>query len=188
MCTVEAFLAAGITDVYELYKYIHVSELGNCVGSGIGGMTSLQKMFKQRFMDKPVQKDILAETFINTTGAWINMLLLSSSGPTHTPVGACATAIESLDVGYGLIVSGKATACLVGGVDSMTQDVSYEFANMKATINATVDSAHGRDPKEMSRPATTSRNGFVESEGCGIQLITTAKLALDMGLPIYGIV
>ncbi|RDW58706.1 fatty acid synthase beta [Coleophoma cylindrospora] len=188
VCTVEAFLSAGITDTYELYKYIHVSELGNCVGSGLGGVASLQKMFKQRFMDKPVQKDILAETFINTIGAWINMLLLSSSGPTSTPVGACATAIESLDVGYGLIVNGKAKACLVGGLDDMTQDISYEFANMKATINATNDMAHGRDPKEMSRPTATTRNGFVESEGCGLQLLTTAKLAIEMGLPIYGIV
>ncbi|RFU28633.1 hypothetical protein B7463_g7708, partial [Scytalidium lignicola] len=188
ICTVEAFLAAGITDVYELYNYIHVSELGNCVGSGIGGMTALQKMFKQRFMDKPVQKDILAETFISTIGAWVNMLLLSSSGPTSSPVGACATAIESLDVACNMISNGKAKACLVGGVDDLTQDISYEFANMKATINATDDFARGRDAKEMSRPATTTRNGFVEAEGAGIQLITTAKLALDMGLPIYGIV
>ena len=28
----------------------------------------------------------------------------------------------------------------------------------------------------------------MESEGCGIQVLTTAKLALDMGLPIHGIV
>jgi len=40
----------------------------------------------------------------------------------------------------------------------------------------------------MSRPATSTRAGFVESEGCGIQLLTTASLALEMGLPIYGIV
>ena len=32
--------------------------------------------------------------------AWVNMLLLSSTGPIHTPVGACATAVESVDMGY----------------------------------------------------------------------------------------
>ena len=40
----------------------------------------------------------------------------------------------------------------------------------------------------MSRPTTTTRNGFMESQGCGMQVIMSAQLALDMGVPIYGIV
>ena len=186
--TVEALLSAGITDPYELYQYIHVSEVGICIGSGLGGLSSLTKIFKERFLDKPVQSDVLQESFINTPSAWVNMLLLSSVGPIKTPVGACATAIESLDTGYEIIVSGKAKVCLVGGSDDLQEDVSFEFANMKATINADEDSARGRAPEEMSRPATSTRNGFVEAQGCGIQVLTTAKLALDMGLPIYGVV
>ncbi|OCL09019.1 hypothetical protein AOQ84DRAFT_292055 [Glonium stellatum] len=188
VCTAEALLSAGVTDPYEFYKYIHVSQLGVCVGSGFGGAASLQGIYKERFMDKPVQNDVLAESFINTGSAWINMLLLSSSGPNITPVGACATALESLDVGYEVISSGKAKAVLVGGYDYLAKDVAYEFANMKATNNTDEDFARGRTPQEMSRPATTTRSGFVESEGCGIQVLTNAKLALEMGLPIHGIV
>ncbi|KAF2500061.1 hypothetical protein BU16DRAFT_547057 [Lophium mytilinum] len=187
VCTAEALLSAGITDAYEFYKYIHVSQLGVAVGSGYGGAASLQGIYKERFLDRPIQNDVLAESFINTGSAWINMLLLSSSGPNITPVGACATALESLDVGFELISSGKAKAVLVGGYDYLAKDVAYEFANMKATISSDVDTARGRDPQEMSRPATSTRGGFVESEGCGIQVLTTAKLALEMGLPIHGI-
>jgi len=116
------------------------------------------------------------------------MLLLSSSGPIKTPVGACATAVESVDIGYETIMEGKARVCFVGGFDDFGEEGSYEFANMKATSNAVDEFAHGRTPKEMSRPTTTTRNGFMESQGCGIQVIMTAKLALDMGVPIYGIV
>lgn len=188
VCTVEALLSAGTTDFYEFYQYIHTSEVGNCIGSGIGGMDSLAKMFKGRYSDKPVQNDILQETFINTVGAWINMLLLSSSGPIKTPTGACATSIESLDSGCELIMSGKAKICLVGGVDDLSEAVASEFANMKATVNARDEFDSGRTPKEMSRPMTSSRNGFVEAHGCGLQVITTAKLALEMGLPIYGVI
>ncbi|KAL9619278.1 MAG: hypothetical protein Q9160_006130 [Pyrenula sp. 1 TL-2023] len=187
VCTVEALLAAGITDPYEFYKYVHISELGNCVGSGIGGTTALRGMYKDRFMDRPVQKDILQESFINTMSAWVNMLLLSSTGPIKTPVGACATAVESIDIGYETIMEGKARVCLVGGFDDFQEEGSYEFANMKATSNAEDEFAHGRTPKEMSRPTTTTRNGFMESQGCGMQVIMTAQLALDMGVPIYGI-
>ncbi|KAI1378778.1 putative 3-oxoacyl-synthase [Hypoxylon crocopeplum] len=188
VCAAETFLSAGITDVYELYRTIHVSELANCVGSGMGGGQSLQKLYRQRFLDRPVQSDILAEVFVNTTGAWLNMLLMSSAGPTRTPVGACATALESLNQGYDLINSGAAKICLVGGFDDMTQDTSAEFANMKATNNSMADIERGRAPHETSRPCATSRKGFVESEGCGMQLLTSAKMALELGLPIRSIV
>ncbi|PHH71585.1 hypothetical protein CDD82_6433 [Ophiocordyceps australis] len=186
--TAEALLSCGITDPYEFYKYVHVSEVGNCVGSGMGGAVALRGMHKDRFLDKPLQNDILQESFINTMSAWVNMLLLSSSGPIKTPVGACATAVESVDAGYETIMEGKARVCFVGGFDDFGEEGSYEFANMKATSNTVDEFAHGRTPAEMSRPTTTTRNGFMESQGCGIQVIMTAKLALDMGVPIYGIV
>ncbi|KAK3715892.1 beta subunit of fatty acid synthetase [Vermiconidia calcicola] len=185
--TAECLLASGITDPYEFYKYVHISEVGNCIGSGIGGTTALRGMYKDRFLDKPLQKDILQESFINTMSAWVNMLLMSSTGPIRTPVGACATAVESIDIGYDCIVEGRARMCFVGGFDDFQEEGSYEFANMKATSNAEDEFAHGRTPKEMSRPTTTTRNGFMESQGCGMQVIMDAKLALDMGVPIYGI-
>jgi fatty acid synthase subunit alpha, fungi type len=185
--TAEALLSAGITDPYEFYKYVHVSEVGNCIGSGMGGAAALRGMHKDRFLDKPLQNDILQESFINTMSAWVNMLLLSSSGPIKTPVGACATAVESIDIGYETILEGKARICLVGGFDDFGEEGSYEFANMKATSNAVDEFDHGRTPREMSRPTTTTRNGFMESQGCGVQVIMTAKLALDMAVPIYGI-
>ncbi|KAH3679473.1 hypothetical protein WICMUC_000963 [Wickerhamomyces mucosus] len=187
VATVEAFISAGIKDPYELYKYIHVSELGNCSGSGMGGVSALRGMFKDRYKDQPVQNDILQESFINTMSAWVNMLLLSSSGPIKTPVGACATAVESLDIGYETIITGKAKVCIVGGYDDFQEEGSYEFANMNATSNSLDEFEHGRTPSEMSRPATTTRNGFMESQGSGIQIIMNAKLAIEMGVPIYGI-
>ncbi|TRX96568.1 hypothetical protein FHL15_002470 [Xylaria flabelliformis] len=183
----EALLTSGISDPYEFYKYVHVSELGNCIGSGMGGMSALNGMYNKRKMDQQVQNDILQESFINTMAAWVNMLLLSSSGPIKTPVGACATAVESIDIGYETIMEGKARVCIVGGFDDFSEEGSFEFANMKATSNAVDEFAHGRTPQEMSRPTTTTRNGFMESQGCGVQVIMTAKLAIDMGLPIYGI-
>ncbi|KAK9235159.1 3-oxoacyl-synthase [Lipomyces kononenkoae] len=186
--TVEGLLSAGITDPYEIYKYIHVSELGNCFGSGLGGTNSSEKMYRDRLADKPVQNDILQETFLNTVGAWVNMLLLSSSGPNKTSVGACATSVESLDTAYDLILAGKAKMCFVGSVDEFSEYTSLEFSNMKATSNAETEREAGRDPKEMSRPAASSRKGFMESHGAGLHIACTAKLAIEMGLPIYGVI
>lgn len=186
--TAEALIASGIVDPYEMYQYVHVSEVGNCIGSGIGGMKSHEAMQTFRMRDLPVQNDILPETFINVISAWINMLLISSSGPIKTPVGACATAVESLEMGYETIALGKAKICLVGGVDDFHGTISHEFANMSATSNSTNEAADGRDPREMCRPATSTRNGFMESQGAGVQILMRGDLALKMGVPIYGIV
>lgn len=188
VATVEALISSGITDPYEFYEYVHVSEVGNTAGSGIGGVTALRGMYKDRWMDKPVQKDVLQESFINTMSAWVNMLLLSSAGPIKTPVGACATAAESVEIGYDTINSGKAKIVIVGGYDDFQEEGSFEFANMGATSNTEKEFAHGRTPKEMSRPTTTTRSGFMESQGAGMQILMQGSLAIKMGVPIYGII
>ncbi|KAF9267936.1 fatty acid synthase [Marasmius fiardii PR-910] len=183
----EAMNNSGITDPYELYKHVHPSEVGTSIGSGMGGTVSMAKMFRDRREEKEVQNDILQETFINTTAGWINLLLLSSSGPIKTPVGACATALQSLEIASDTILSGKAKVMLAGGFDDISEEGSYEFANMKATSNADTEFAMGREPTEMSRPTTSTRAGFMEAQGTGIHVVMNAKTALELGCPIRGI-
>ena len=98
-------------------------------------------------MEKPIQADILQEVFINVMPAWLNLLLLSSSGPIKTPVGACATAAESVEIGADCILSGKAQIVIVGGYDDFGEESSYEFAQMKATSNSESEIKMGRTPK-----------------------------------------
>ncbi len=77
---------------------------------------------------------------------------------------------------------------IVGATDCYQPEIGNEFASMNATNNSVDDVAKGRIPGDMSRPTTTSRAGFVESHGAGVQVLMSAKLALDMGVPIYGII
>ena len=87
------------------------------------------------------------------------MLLLSSSGPVKIPVGACATALQSVEIACDTLLSGKAKVMLAGGYDDLGEEGSYEFAQMEATSNAETEFAMGREPTEMSRPTTTTRSG-----------------------------
>ncbi|KAG9394494.1 Acyl transferase domain [Carpediemonas membranifera] len=185
----DALIAAGIRDPYELYEYVHLSQVGNTIGSGMGGLNSFHNMFWNRRTEVPVQADILQETFINTVGAWINMLLFSSDGPIIATVGACATAAISLDVACSLIRSGRAKVVVAGGAEQYVEEAAVEFANMKATNATRQDMAvSGRAANEASRPCTTSRAGFVESHGAGAQIVMAADTALQMGVPIYAVV
>eukprot|EP00403_Amphidinium_massartii_P037865 CAMPEP_0178444832 /NCGR_PEP_ID=MMETSP0689_2-20121128/39770_1 /TAXON_ID=160604 /ORGANISM="Amphidinium massartii, Strain CS-259" /LENGTH=1181 /DNA_ID=CAMNT_0020069195 /DNA_START=184 /DNA_END=3731 /DNA_ORIENTATION=+ len=188
--TAQALRESGIVDPYEFYEYVHLSQVGNTIGSGMGGMLSLNEMFVSRYHSdaKRVQGDVLQETFINTTAAWVNMLMLSASGPVKTPVGACATAIESAANAYETILSGQAKIVMVGAVDDISEVSVREFASMQATASADADKARGRKARQLSRPMSSTRTGFVESHGGGVMIFMSGDLALKMGAPIYAVV
>ncbi|MCJ1280001.1 hypothetical protein MMC21_007826 [Puttea exsequens] len=187
-CAAEALYSAGFSDGSEILQHIHISEVGNFIGSMMGGTTKTRNMYKDQYLDKDVQGDVMQETYLSTSAAWINMLLLGAAGPIKTPTGACATSIESIDNACESLLSGKTKMCFVGGTDDFQEDESYAFRTMNATVNAEEEFAKGRLPCEMSRPTSESRAGFVEGQGCGVQIVTTADLALSLGLPIYGVI
>ncbi|KAG0158728.1 hypothetical protein PDIDSM_6247 [Penicillium digitatum] len=159
VCTAEAMLSAGITDPYEFYKCLSI-----VIGS-VSVVPTLCALYKD--LRKPLHCSLSFNLY------WSHR---------------CLPGFDAVVYRYETIVEGKARVCSL--VVSMTsrRRVSYEFANMKATSNAEDEFAHGRTPQEMSRPTTTTRAGFMESQGCGMQLIMTAQLALDMGVPIHGII
>lgn len=187
-CAAEALYSAGISDANELLEHAHISEIGNFVGSMMGGTTKVRNMYKDRYLDKDVQGDVMQETYLNTTAAWINMLLLGAAGPIKTPTGACATGIESIDSACESLLSGKTQFCFTGGTDDFQEDESFAFRTMNATVNPRDEFDKGRLPSEMSRPTSDTRAGFIEAQGSGMQLLTTADLALRLGLPIYGVI
>jgi fatty acid synthase subunit alpha len=187
-CVAEAFYSAGLPEPLELFKHIHISELGNFIGSSIGGALKVRNLYKDVYQGRDIEGDALQDVYANTPAAWVNMLLLGSAGPIKTAVGACATGVESIDNGVESIMSGKTRVCLVGGVDDLQQDEAYGFSMLKATANAAEHLQAGRLPSEMSRPTAESRDGFVESLGGGVQILCRADLALELGLPIYGII
>lgn len=69
---------------------------------------------------------------------------------------------------------------IAGGFDDISEEGSFEFANMKATSNAETEFAMGREPTEMSRPATTTRAGVSEQ-------LDTIYSFLDLRRSVHGI-
>lgn len=59
---------------------------------------------------------------------------------------------------------------------------------MKATSNTDTELAMGREPTEFSRPTTSTRDGFMEAQGAGVQIVMSARTALEMGCPIQGVI
>ena len=64
---------------------------------------------------------------------------------------------------------------IAGGFGDISEEGSYEFAM-------------GREPTEISRPATTTRAGFMEPQGTGVHILMSAWAALELGAAIRGII
>ncbi|KAK0482312.1 hypothetical protein IW261DRAFT_1678031 [Armillaria novae-zelandiae] len=161
-CAAEVFNMSGIIDPYKLYKYIHPSDVGTCFGAGLGCPDSMCKMFKDHWDEKEVQNDILQETY----------------SLTPPPVGSACFL-------YHTVVQLRSPLALVPLLSMKKGHTS--FANIKATSNADTSFAMGREPVEMSCPATSTRSGFMEAQGTGIHIVMSAKTALELGCPIRGI-
>ncbi|KAJ2830354.1 fatty acid synthase alpha subunit Lsd1 [Coemansia erecta] len=188
VATVESLIRSGITNPYELYKHFHVSEVGNTIGSGIGGLQAFHDMFYKRAHNQDVRVDVLQEGLASTSQAWINMLLMSSSGPVKPLVGACATTAISIDTAVETIQTGKAKVIIAGSGDDLCEASLTEFSSIGATSNSSKEFASGRTPSEMSRPCTSTRNGFIEAHGGGGVVLMSASAAFEIGAPIYGVI
>jgi hypothetical protein len=97
-----------------------------------------------------------------------------------------ATALQSLEIASDTLLSGKAKVMIAGGFDDISEEGSYEFANMKATSNAETEFAMGREPTEMSRPATTTRSGV--SPLIHTLYILDSPILLDSSWSLKGLV
>ncbi len=187
LATSEAFRAAGLAPE-ELWSVVHPGRIGCTQGSGIGGMRALRRLYIDPVLDKPRQTDVLQETLINVAAAWPAMSFYGSYGPMVHPVGACATAAVSIEVGADLITAGKADFVVAGAYDDIGREGVRGFGDMNATIDAATIDQRGFDPDQASRPCDARRGGFVEAQGGGTLLLCRGDIAVELGLPIYGLV
>ncbi|EQA43810.1 beta-ketoacyl synthase [Leptospira broomii serovar Hurstbridge str. 5399] len=186
-CTCEAYLRAGL-DPFELFETVHPSQVGTTVGSGMGGMKMLKRLFLDYRLGDERQHDALQEALINVTAAWAVTSYAGIYGTMQTPVAACATGGISIELARDTILSGKAKFMIAGAFDDIAEESMIGFGDMNATANSEEMAEHGIEPSSICRPNDIRRNGFLESQGGGIILLSRGDIALQMGLPVYGIV
>lgn len=184
---VDAFLSAGFSPA-ELMRYVHPLDVTDTQGTGFGGMTSMRRLFVDRFLGRDIPMDILQEVLPNVIAAHTMQSYIGGYGSMIHPVGACATAAVSVEEGVDKIRAGKASFVVAGGIDDVQVESLIGFGNMNATADSFALEAKGIHPRFFSRPGDLRRSGFVEGEGGGTVLLARGDLAAEMGLPVYGVV
>lgn len=187
MTAVDAFVSAGFSPA-ELLEYVHPVEVTSTQGTGFGGMTSMRRLFVDRFTNGQIPSDILQEVLPNVVAAHTMQSYVGGYGSMIHPVGACATAAVSVEEGVDKIRTNKAQFVVAGGIDDVQVESLIGFANMNATADSNAMADKGINPRFFSRPGDRRRGGFVEGQGGGTVLLARGDLAMQMGLPVLAVV
>ena len=185
--TVDAYISAGFTPS-EILQSVHPSMVASTQGTGFGGMSSMRKLYLDRFLNHEIPTDVLQEALPNVVAAHVMQTYIGGYGNMIQPVSACATAAVSLEEGVDKIALGKADFVVTGAIDDIGVESVVGFGNMNATANSEEMYAKGIDPRFFSRANDRRRGGFLESQGGGTILITRGDIALKLGLPVAGVV
>ncbi|MEV6324603.1 fatty acid synthase subunit beta domain-containing protein [Nocardia sp. NPDC051787] len=186
-CTVDAFVSSGFSPA-ELMSWVHPSLVANTQGTGMGGMSSMRSLYIDNLLGEPRPNDILQEALPNVALAHVVQSYVGSYGAMVHPVAACATAAVSVEEGVDKIRLGKAELVVAGGYDDLGIEGIVGFGDMSATADSAAMSAKGISDRYFSRANDRRRGGFVESQGGGTVLLARGDIALELGLPVLGVV
>ncbi|MFI9414145.1 fatty acid synthase subunit beta domain-containing protein [Nocardia gamkensis] len=187
VCTVDAFIGSGFSPA-ELMSWVHPSLVANTQGTGMGGMSSMRSLYIDNLLGESRANDILQEALPNVALAHVVQSYVGSYGAMVHPVAACATAAVSVEEGVDKIRLGKADLVVAGGYDDLGIEGIVGFGDMSATADSAAMSAKGISDRYFSRANDRRRGGFVESQGGGTVLLARGSVALEMGLPVLGVV
>ena len=153
--------------------------IGCMIGSGIGGMATLEEEFKVLFEKGPSRiSPFLVPMFISDMAAGQVSIRFGARGPNYNTVSACASGADALGTALEVIKRGDAVAMIAGGAEaSVTRMSVAAFAASRAL-------SRNDDPETASRPFDAGRDGFVLAEGAGILILEEREHAERRGAPI----
>jgi 3-oxoacyl-[acyl-carrier-protein] synthase II len=150
---------------------------GVAIGSGIGGIGTLQESFRVLDARGPtrVSPFTIPMAIGNMSSGYV-AIRHGLRGPNLCPVAACASGAQAIGESMRLIARGDADLMLAGGSEAANTSLGVSaFAAMRAL------STRNDDPAAASRPFDRDRDGFVIAEGAAVLLLESLEHALARG-------
>jgi 3-oxoacyl-[acyl-carrier-protein] synthase II len=154
---------------------------GTYVGSGIGGMGSIEENLKVLWEKGPdrVSPFFLIQTIINEASGQIS-IRYGAKGPNCANATACSTGTHAIGDSFRIIARGEADVMIAGGAEAPITPLGLAgFTAIKAL------SERNDEPTRASRPFDAKRDGFVIGEGAGVLLLEELGRAVRRGARIY---
>ncbi|MCK5708447.1 MAG: beta-ketoacyl-ACP synthase II [Candidatus Aureabacteria bacterium] len=159
----------------------NAARVGVIVGSGIGGIETIEKQYKI-FMERGPSRlsPFLIPMLLIDLAAGCVSIETGAKGPNMAMVTACATGTHCIGEAMNSIQRGDMDVCIAGGTESAISALGVGgFCAMKAL------STRNDEPARASRPFDKGRDGFVMAEGSGIVIVESEEHALKRGAKIY---
>lgn len=160
---------------------IDANRIGVAVGSGIGGISTIEKTCLEIDKKGPrrVSPFFIPATVVNMAAGNI-AIKYGFKGPNFAIATACTTGTHNIGYGARTIAYGDADIMIVGGAEMATCPAGVGgFAAARAM------STRNDEPEKASRPWDKDRDGFVLGDGAGILVLEEYEHAKKRGAVIY---
>jgi 3-oxoacyl-[acyl-carrier-protein] synthase II len=155
---------------------------GVLVGSGIGGLPSIQEttLLMNEKGPRRISPFFIPGSLINLASGMIS-IEHGLKGPNHAVVTACSTGAHAIGDAARIIAVGDADVMVAGGTEATICRLGIAgFIACKA-----LSSKFNDTPEKASRPYDRDRDGFVMGEGAGIVVLEEYEHAKRRGARIY---
>jgi 3-oxoacyl-[acyl-carrier-protein] synthase II len=155
--------------------------VGVIVGTGLGGLTSIEKYHKI-LLDRGPQRvtPFFIPMLIANEASGQIAIHVGAKGPNLCVVTACATGSHSIGEAFRCIQHGDADAIIAGGVEATITPLAVAGFNAMKAISTRND-----EPERASRPFDRDRDGFVMGEGAAVLILEELGHARKRRATIY---
>ncbi len=157
------------------------TQIGVCIGSGIGGLPMIEETHSALLAGGPrkISPFFVPGTIINLIAGQFS-IMFGLKGPNLAVVTACTTANHCIGEAGRLIEYGDADVMIAGGAEATVSPLGLGgFCAARAL------SSRNDDPLHASRPWDKDRDGFVLGEGSGVLVLEELEHARKRGARIY---
>lgn len=153
---------------------------GTIIGSGMGGIDNI--MQTRTLMDAKgpgrVSPFFIPASIINLAPGQVAMRT-GATGPSYSPVSACASSNHAIGEAFHAIQRGDADMMIAGGTEACITAISFAgFAAARALAS------DWETPETASKPFDRKRSGFVHAEGGAVLILEELGSAKRRGAPI----
>ena len=168
---------AGIEDTSTL----EADRFGVLIGSGIGGMITIQTQSRKLYEGGPRRvSPFMIPSLIAKIASGVVAIEVGARGPNFGIVSACASGTHSIGEAFHMLRDGESDIMLAGGSEAAITELGYAgFCSMKA-----MSTSYNDDPTTASRPFEKGRDGFIMGEGSGVLVMETLQHAKARGAEI----
>jgi 3-oxoacyl-[acyl-carrier-protein] synthase II len=173
--SIEAVKDSGL-DVEKIDK----NKFGVVIGSGIGGLLTIEKEHRNLLEKGPnkVGPLFIPMAIVNLAAGNV-AIKFGAKGICSSVVTACASGTNAIGEAFRYIQMGYLDVAIAGGAEAPITPLALAgFTNLTALTNK-------NDPKRASIPFDLERSGFVMGEGAGILILEEYGHAIKRGAKIY---